>query len=137
MNIHRATPGGNAFRRDNPRAVVSDKGKYSPHGRQTSALVDVDMAVGPQNGAIAPGTVCKKGDKVALCPGGYEKSGLMPRNGSRFKLQFIDSRVFTVNIVSNFGRCHRGTHFNRRFCYRIASKIDQIHCYACLPAGIE
>ena len=84
MDVARPAPGEDLVGRYYPFGVVGHKGQDSAEGGETPALVDIDMAVGSEDGPIPAGAVGKKGGDVALGPGGHEKGRLVSCHTGRF-----------------------------------------------------
>ena len=70
--------------------------------------------------------MCASCSQIAHDAARYEQCLVFPEQCSHSPLQFSDGRIFTEYVVADFRVCHRLTHCRGRFCYGIASKVDNI-----------
>jgi len=67
------------------------------------------------------------GDLVTHCAGGYKQGGFFSKDLGGPFLEAARSRVFSVDIITDFGARHRFPHLIGRFRDGIASQIDVAH----------
>ena len=75
-----------------------------------------------------PGTGRRRdGRLVAHRSRSDEEGRLFAREFRRHLLQPIDGRIFSVDVVSDFGRGHRFSHRFGRLGDGVAAQIDRLH----------
>src|SRR5579859_7247347 len=74
-------------------------------------------------------------EQIALRAAGDEDRGFLAENLRSMRLERVDARVFAKDVVANFGRAHRLTHFGRRLGNRVAAKVEAQRRFDALCAG--
>ena len=95
--------------------------------RGAAAFVLVGVRLLADDVLVAALAVRHHAQQVALGPGGHEHRRLLAQHLRRQRLQAVDGRILSVDIVADLGRSHRRAHGRRGTRDGIAAQVDFFH----------
>ena len=119
---------------DTSLAVVGDQpGLHACQGRLAGALVPEHVGLVAHDQFISLAAPGQGGNEVAHRAAGSEQAGLLAQQGGCPVLELVDRRVFSENVVADFGGGHGPAHLVGWLRNGVAAQVDRCHLALYLP----